>query len=65
MGDINKQTLREIWESDYCSEIRKEMCENGRKNLSLCQDCDSVVGRVCNLSYGELLKPQTIKTRMI
>jgi len=33
--------------------------------IRLCQDCDSVVGRVCNLSYGELLKPQTIKTRMI
>ncbi len=43
MGDVNKQTLREIWENDYYREIRKEMLMNGRKNLRLCQDCDNVI----------------------
>jgi len=43
MGDVNKQTLREIWTNDYFQEIRKEMVRNGRRNLKLCQDCDNVV----------------------
>jgi radical SAM protein with 4Fe4S-binding SPASM domain len=56
MGDASKQTLKEIWENDYYREIRKEMRMNGRKNLRLCQDCDNVVRRVTNRSYGELFR---------
>ena len=42
MGDVNKQTLKEIWENDYYMETRKQMLMNGRKNLRLCQDCEDV-----------------------
>lgn len=41
MGDTSKQTLKEIWENNYYREIRKEMLINGRRNLRLCQDCDT------------------------
>lgn len=40
MGDLHMQTLKEIW---FCKEyvsVRREMSQNGRKNLPLCNACD-------------------------
>lgn len=41
LGDINKQSLQEVWYSEEFKKIRKEMLANGRKNLPLCKDCDT------------------------
>lgn len=41
LGDINYNSIAEIWNGDKCLEIRKEMNANGRKNLSLCKVCDT------------------------
>jgi hypothetical protein len=41
MGDTNKQTLLQIWNSEYYCSVKKEMRMNGRKNLELCKCCDA------------------------
>lgn len=41
MGDINNNSIYEIWNSEEYSKIRKEMFINGRKNLTLCKNCDT------------------------
>lgn len=41
MGDCNKQTLKEIWNSKGYKEIRKHIKEIGRKGLKLCDRCDT------------------------
>ncbi|MCI2048264.1 MAG: SPASM domain-containing protein [Lachnospiraceae bacterium] len=45
-GDLNRNTIREIWYSDKYAEVRREMKKNGRKNLELCSRCDQVGGEV-------------------
>ena len=42
MGDLNVQTISEIWNSEKYKSIRQEMLRNGRKNLLLCKDCDTL-----------------------
>lgn len=44
LGDLNKQSIKEIWYSNEYMKIRKEMKENGRKNLKLCSNCDTIGG---------------------
>ena len=44
LGDVNKQTLDEIWHSEEHERIRDEMIKHGRKNLMLCKDCDTLPG---------------------
>lgn len=40
MGDLNQQTLREIWRGKAYQEMRKEMYYNGRQNIPGCEFCD-------------------------
>lgn len=40
MGDLTKQPLIEIWNSDKYNEIRSKM-KSGREHISLCQFCDT------------------------
>ena len=42
MGDLNVQTISEIWNSEKFKSVREEMLKNGRKNLMLCNQCDSL-----------------------
>lgn len=44
LGDLNKQSIKEVWYSDEYMKIRKEMKENGRRNLKLCNNCDTIGG---------------------
>lgn len=44
LGNLNEQTLIEIWNSDKYSEIRHKI-KMGREHLSLCQFCDSDLNR--------------------
>ncbi len=41
LGDVNHQSLMEIWHSSQSNEIRSEMHKSGRKNLELCKNCDT------------------------
>lgn len=41
LGDVNIQTLKEIWHGDEYKRIRKEMKLNNRRNLELCNQCDT------------------------
>ncbi len=41
LGDLNKQSIKEIWNSDEYKKIRLEMLKHGRKNLNLCNSCDN------------------------
>lgn len=41
MGDVNYQTILEIWNSEKYNALRTEMFTNGRKNLMLCNQCDT------------------------
>ena len=40
LGDLNRQTLREIWRGRAYQELRKEMFFNGRQNIPGCEFCD-------------------------
>lgn len=40
LGDVKKQTLREIWFGRRYQEIRNSMINKGRIGISLCQKCD-------------------------
>ena len=40
LGDLNKQSIQEIWYSDEYMRIRREMKVNGRRNLKLCRKYD-------------------------
>ena len=40
LGDLNHQTLREIWRGKAYQELRKEMYFNGRQNIPGCEFCD-------------------------
>lgn len=44
LGDLNKQSIQEIWYSDEYMRIRREMKVNGRRNLKLCKNCDTIGG---------------------
>ena len=40
LGDLNKQTLREVWRGKAYQEFRREMYFNGRQNIPGCEFCD-------------------------
>ena len=42
MGNLNMQTINEVWNSEKFKSVREEMLKNGRKNLMLCKECDSI-----------------------
>lgn len=44
LGNLNMQSILEVWNSERYHEIRKEMLTNARKNLYLCKECDRVGG---------------------
>lgn len=41
LGDLNNQTLAEIWRGKCYRDFRKELYFNGRKNLDRCKLCDA------------------------
>lgn len=42
LGDLNENTISEIWENEAFSMIRTKML-NGRQNITKCQSCDTLV----------------------
>ena len=42
LGNLNTQSISEVWHSEKYKEIRREMLANGRKKLMLCRNCDSI-----------------------
>lgn len=40
LGDLNKQTIREIWHSKQYQQVRNILRTKGRKGISLCARCD-------------------------
>ena len=40
LGDLNKQSILEIWRGKAYQELRKEMYHNGRRRISGCTYCD-------------------------
>lgn len=43
VGDMNIQSLVQIWKGDILSKIRKQLIENGRKSLTPCRECNVIV----------------------
>ncbi len=41
LGDLNTQSLLDIWRSKKYDKIRQEMKNHGRRNLKLCNRCDT------------------------
>lgn len=48
LGDLQKETLKEIWYSDKYSSIRKKFFEQGRKSIDICKYCDNFGGTGIN-----------------
>lgn len=40
LGDLNRQTLREVWRGKAYQDFRREMYFNGRQNIHGCEFCD-------------------------
>lgn len=40
MGNIKKESLVNIWQSEKFKKIRKSLLNNNRENLNLCKVCD-------------------------
>ena len=55
LGDVRTQTLAEIWNSEKYQALRNEMLTNGRRNLPLCKDCDSMF--TFEASTGQRMRP--------
>lgn len=47
MGDVRKNTLLEIWESDEYKSVREKMLSGDRESIELCKDCDSMILHIC------------------
>ena len=41
MGDLRTQSINEVWNSEEYIRVRTDMLKNGRRNLLLCNHCDS------------------------
>ena len=41
IGDLNTQTIAEVWNSSEHKQICDELLKHGRKNLILCKSCDT------------------------
>ena len=48
LGDLQKETLKEIWYSEQYSSIRKKFFEQGRKSIDICKYCDNFGGTGIN-----------------
>ena len=44
MGNVNKQSIVEIWDGDKFKHARKELFNGNRKWNSLCSKCDGWMG---------------------
>jgi radical SAM protein with 4Fe4S-binding SPASM domain len=40
LGDVNRQSISEIWYGEAFGRLRAELTANGRRNLPLCKTCD-------------------------
>ncbi|MEW5748707.1 MAG: radical SAM/SPASM domain-containing protein [Candidatus Thermoplasmatota archaeon] len=45
VGDMNKETMIDIWRGKQLARIRNELNTNGRRNLSPCSRCDTITSR--------------------
>jgi len=52
LGNVNEQTLEEIWYGEKHINILKDMRENMRNNISICKNCDMIATKKHNLFYG-------------
>ena len=57
LGDVSSQSLLEVWSGEKYKNLRKELKENGRINLTVCKNCDvfKVEKSDINLIYNRLL----------
>lgn len=46
MGDVSKNTLKEIWFSDKYQRIRSQIQKNGGAGMKLCKNCDDWSGKL-------------------
>lgn len=51
LGDVNKQTIKEIWHGEKMQDVRKRHSEHNRLSLSCCKECPE--GRIYTLKKGE------------
>lgn len=63
LGNLNNNTIWEVWESENYKKFRHEMYKNGRKNLLLCKNCD-VPTHHLHLPAWLLSINQKIRTKM-
>ncbi len=56
LGDLNTQSIQEIWNSKNIKEIRKHMLKYGRKGLKLCENCDTKTGPMYEVINHEKYK---------
>lgn len=46
MGDVNKNTIKEIWYSEKYQKIRRQIQKNGGADMKLCKNCDDWSGKL-------------------
>lgn len=41
LGDVSKETIKEVWEGHEFSDFREELINKGRNSIDFCKNCDS------------------------
>lgn len=52
LGNVEEQTLEEIWFGDKYMEIRNSIRKNQRNGIEICKECDMIPAKNGNVSYG-------------
>ena len=55
LGDLNENSLVEIWQGEKFREIREKLYqkEYGRENIELCKECDAITLSISGIPYEE------------
>lgn len=57
LGDLNENSLLEIWNSDTYMQMRENLYKKGRKSIKLCEKCDNFGGFETNASKYYIYTP--------
>lgn len=52
LGNVEEQTLEEIWQGEKFMEIRNSIRKNMRNDIDICRECDMIPSNNGNVSYG-------------
>ena len=62
LGNVEEQSLEEIWFGEKFSEIRNSIRRNMRNDIEICRECDMIPAKNGNINYG--VSPEFLEKTM-